>query len=149
MLSDRIASAVETFARDEETQLRFLMEHFTKSELCNWVHQYFNRHKQYITGIKFKLTNVCYSKIIEGTLYMHVERACYDRECIVLSLATRRKEHPFVQGPSKFRQSMSKPRTKRSLIRSRIDSGRGAAISKLLGLMAGNPEATVRRLRSH
>ena len=25
------------------------------------------------------LTNVCYSKIIEGTLYMHIERVCYDR----------------------------------------------------------------------
>ena len=80
MLSDRIASAVETFAKDEEIQLKLLMEHFTKSQLCNWVHQYFNRHKQYITGIKFKLTNVCYSKIIEGTLYMHIERVCYDRE---------------------------------------------------------------------
>ena len=79
MLSDRIASAAESFAQDEETQLKFLMEHFTESELCNWVHQYFNRHKQYVTGIKFVLTNVCYSKIIEGTLYMHIERVCYDR----------------------------------------------------------------------
>ena len=80
MLSDRIASSVKTFAREEETQLRFLMEHFSESEICNWVHQYFNRHKQYITGIKFVLTNVCYSKIIEDTLYMHIERVCYDRE---------------------------------------------------------------------
>ena len=80
MLSDRIASAAESFAQDEETQLKFLMEHFTESELRNWVHQYFNRHKQYVTGIKFVLTNVCYSKIIEGTLYMHIERVCYDRE---------------------------------------------------------------------
>ncbi|MCH1471213.1 MAG: hypothetical protein L7T85_01390 [Flavobacteriaceae bacterium] len=56
------------------------MEQFSKPEICNWVHQYFNRHKQYITGIKFVLTNVCYSKIIEGTLYMHIERVCYDRE---------------------------------------------------------------------
>ncbi len=80
MLSDRIVSSVETFARDEETQLRVLMEQFSKAEICNWVHQYFNRHKQYITGIKFVLTNVCYSKIIEGTLYMHIERVCYDRE---------------------------------------------------------------------
>lgn len=79
MLSDRIASAAESFAQDEETQLKFLMEHFTESELCNWVHQYFNRHKQYVTGIKFVLTNVCYSKIIERTLYMHIERVCYDR----------------------------------------------------------------------
>ena len=80
MLSDRIVSSVETFARDEETQLRVLMEQFSKAEICNWVHQYFNRHKQYITGIKFVLTNVCYSKIIEGTLYMYIERVCYDRE---------------------------------------------------------------------
>ena len=80
MLSHRIASSVKTFAQDEETQLRSLMEHFSESEICNWVHQYFNRHKQYITGIKFVLTNVCYSKIIEGTLYMHIERVCYDRE---------------------------------------------------------------------
>jgi len=80
LLSDRIASSVETFARNEETQLRFLMEHFSEPEICNWVHQYFNRHKQYVTGIKFVLTNVCYSKIIEGTLYMHIERVCYDRE---------------------------------------------------------------------
>ena len=80
MLSDRIASSVKTFAREEETQLRLLMEHFSESAICTWVHQYFNRHKQYITGIKFVLTNVCYSKIIEGTLYMHIERACYDRE---------------------------------------------------------------------
>ena len=79
MLSDRIASAAESFAQDEETQLKFLIEHFTESELRNWVHQYFNRHKQYVTGIKFVLTNVCYSKIIEGTLYMHIERVCYDR----------------------------------------------------------------------
>jgi hypothetical protein len=71
---------VKTFAQDEETQLRSLMEHFSESEICNWVHQYFNRHKQYIKGIKFVLTNVCYSKIIEGTLYMHIERVCYDRE---------------------------------------------------------------------
>ena len=56
------------------------MEHFSEPEICNWVHQYFNRHKQYITGIKFVLTNVCYSKIIEGTLHMHIERVCYDRE---------------------------------------------------------------------
>ena len=80
MLSHRIASSVKTFAQDEETQLRSLMEHFSESEICDWVHQYFNRHKQYITGIKFVLTNVCYSKIIEGTLYMHIEHACYDRE---------------------------------------------------------------------
>ena len=80
MLSERIAASVKTFARDEEAQLRFLMEPFSEAELCNWVHQYFNRHKQYITGIKFVLTNVCYSKIIEGTLYMHIERADYDRE---------------------------------------------------------------------
>ena len=71
---------MKTFAREEETQLRLLREHFSESEICTWVHQYFNRHKQYITGIKFVLTNVCYSKIIEGTLYMHIERACYDRE---------------------------------------------------------------------
>ena len=56
------------------------MEHFSEPEICDWVHQYFNRHKQYITGIKFVLTNVCYSKIIEGTLYMHIERVFYDRE---------------------------------------------------------------------
>ena len=80
MLSHRIASSVKTFAQDEETQLRSLMEHFSEPEICNWVHQYFNRHKQYITGIKFVLTNVCYSKIIEGTLHMHIERVCYDRE---------------------------------------------------------------------
>ena len=73
-------SSVKRFAHDEETQLRSLMEHFSEPEICNWVHQYFNRHKQYITGIKFVLTNVCYSKIIEGTLHMHIERVCYDRE---------------------------------------------------------------------
>jgi len=79
LLSNRIAASVETFARDEEAQLRFLMECFSEVELCNWVHQYFNRHKHYISGIKFVLTNVCYSKIIEGTLYLHIERAYYDR----------------------------------------------------------------------
>ena len=80
MLSDRIAAAVETFAQDEEAQLRFLMERFSQAELCNWVHQYFYRHKHYTTGTKFSLTNVCYSEIIEGTLYMHMERAHFDRE---------------------------------------------------------------------
>jgi hypothetical protein len=80
LLSDRIAASVETFARNEEAQLKFLMHRFSEAELCNWVHQYFNRHNHYITGIKFVLTNVCYSKIIEGTLYMHIERVQYDRE---------------------------------------------------------------------
>ena len=100
MLSDRIASSMKTFAHDEETQLRSVMEHFSEPEICNWVHQYFNRHKQYITGIKFVLTNMCYSKIIEGTLCLHIERVCYDREfCDGLREAYQLAKYDHVKVP--------------------------------------------------
>ena len=100
MLSDRIAAAVETFAKDEEAQLRFLMDRFSQAELVNWIHQFFNRHTHYTTSIKFPLTNVCYSKIIEGTLYIHMGRAQYDREFYDgLREAYQLANHDYVKVP--------------------------------------------------